>query len=108
MSPLDQVFSRIIELKNNKLQPLVVFDLDDTIIDCRYRKKVIVEEFCAIKENHELWPLLCEKVLKASLEDYEYKVSDFLSNIDINNKDFLNELEKYWFDRYFTNEYSSL
>ena len=78
MSKLDLIFDKIKEYKTRGLKPLVVFDLDDTLIDCRYRKRFVLREFCALESSQKSWPEYCQKVLDANLEDYEYKVSDFL------------------------------
>ena len=105
MSKLDLIFDKIKEYKTRGLKPLVVFDLDDTLIDCRYRKRFVLREFCALESSQKSWPEYCQKVLDANLEDYEYKVSDFLKNLNISNSKFLKEMEAYWLSKYFTNEY---
>ena len=48
MKPLDQVYSKIVSIKSSGSIPLVVFDLDDTIIDCRHRKMFVLNEFCSL------------------------------------------------------------
>ena len=46
MTTLELVYQKIEDAKNKGLKPLVVFDLDDTLIDCRYRKRFVLREFC--------------------------------------------------------------
>ncbi len=105
MSTLELVYKRIEDSKNKGLKPLVVFDLDDTLIDCRYRKRFVLREFCALELNQKAWKDECDKVLSAKLESYEYRVADFLDNLSIDNIEFKSALEKYWLSKYFTNTY---
>ena len=56
MSKLDLIFDKIKEYKTRGLKPLVVFDLDDTLIDCRYRKRFVLREFCALESSQKVGP----------------------------------------------------
>ncbi len=105
MSTLDLVYKKIADSKNQGLKPLVVFDLDDTLIDCRYRKRFVLREFCSVEANQTDWKEECSKVLSAKIESYEYRVADFLKNLSITNEDFKLAIEKYWLSKYFTNTY---
>ena len=107
MKPLDQVYTKIVSVKSSGSIPLVVFDLDDTIIDCRHRKMFVLREFCSLDQSQTIWPTECKAVLSAKLESYEYKINDFLMNISIDNSEFQEALEKFWFSKYFSNPYLS-
>ena len=97
MTTLELVYQKIEDAKNKGLKPLVVFDLDDTLIDCRYRKRFVLREFCSLEVSQQQWKEECDKVLTAKLESYEYRVADFLKNLSISNDDFKLAMEKYWF-----------
>ena len=105
MKPLELVYIKIQDFIKKGLKPLVVFDLDDTLIDCRYRKRFVLREFCSLDTAQQDWAEECKKVISARLEDYEYRVADFLKKLSIENEAFIKAIEKYWFSKYFTNDY---
>lgn len=88
-------------------KPIVIFDIDDTIIDCRYRKLAVFKSFCS---NHDIlsrFPNECKVIHAATLESIHYKVADCMKHLGINNDEFYRRLEVYWRQHYFTDYYSA-
>ncbi|HYX38420.1 MAG TPA: hypothetical protein VE954_35405 [Oligoflexus sp.] len=86
-------------------QPVIIFDLDDTLIDCRHRKHRVIHDF--IKQSHvqESFALECQLVEQLSWENVQYRVLDTLAQHGIRNQMFGDQLFQFWREKYFTYPY---
>jgi predicted secreted acid phosphatase len=85
--------------------PLVVFDVDDTLIDCRYRKSLVFRDFANQAEVQSKWPEECRILLELGWERLTYRVADNLGKMGIAEGAFGNALFDYWMKHYFTYPY---
>ncbi len=98
-----------LQSKLAKLMPLgtpqIIFDIDDTLIDCRYRKHKVFLDF--IQQDNVGMRFPKESVCLSALPIHQvcYKISDNLSNAEIENPDFERELLDFWRTNYFSYPY---
>lgn len=85
--------------------PLIVFDVDDTLIDCRHRKSLVFHAFAQEKSHAERWPEDIAKLRGHHWENLKYRVHDNLPPLSISDKIFGDELLSYWLKHYFTYPY---
>ncbi|MBI5629667.1 MAG: hypothetical protein HY921_02150 [Elusimicrobia bacterium] len=96
------------ELKSKRpgaSSPLVVFDLDDTLLSTAQRHIRILREFCAqihIRLNffEEAWTL-CQ----LDSGHLHYSILDTAVSVGVKEPEILAELKSFWQSRFFTNEY---
>lgn len=86
-------------------QPVIIFDLDDTLIDCRHRKHRVIHEFIQQLHIRDAFALECQLVERLSWENVQYRVLDTLVQEGIQNQLFGEQLVQYWRERYFTYPY---
>lgn len=87
------------------LRPLVVFDVDDTLIDCRFRKSIVFRDFARQPHIQEKWPVESQKIIALNWQKLCYRVHDNLRNLGINDGAFGDELLNFWLQHYFTYPY---
>ncbi|WP_141736101.1 HAD family hydrolase [Oligoflexus tunisiensis] len=105
MSLFETFQRRIEETRTGGEQPVIIFDLDDTLIDCRHRKHRVIHDF--IKQSHvkESFALECQLVERMSWENVQYRVLDTLAQEGIRNQLFGEQLFNFWRQNYFTYPY---
>jgi hypothetical protein len=86
-------------------KPVIIFDIDDTIIDCRHRKHRVMHDF--IKQSHvrESFALECQIVEQMTWENVQYRVLDTLAQEGVRNQLFGEQLFQFWRQHYFTYPY---
>ena len=86
-----------------KPAPVVVFDLDGTLMDNRPRTAAILQEFAAElrSETHAVAELLAS----ARPEALAYLISDSLGNLGVSRPDIRARAEAYWRTRFFSDDY---
>lgn len=104
-SILDELKSHILSTLDHKKTPLVVFDVDDTLIDCRHRKSLVFHAFARDDEMQKKWPDDTKKLRDHQWENLKYRVHDNLHPLSITDKIFGEELLSYWLKHYFTYPY---
>ncbi|RZA21657.1 MAG: HAD family hydrolase [Proteobacteria bacterium] len=85
--------------------PMVVFDVDDTLIDCRHRKSLVFHAFAREESTSRRWPDDTKKLSAHNWETLKYRVHDNLHPLSITDKIFGDELLNYWLKHYFTYPY---
>lgn len=86
-------------------KPLIIFDIDDTIIDCRHRKFRVIRDFIAQPLIREAFPLECLLTERLVWENVQYRVMDTLAIEGVQNQDFGEQLFQFWRQNYFTYPY---
>jgi len=105
MPIFDSIEARIKKVLANHQRPLVVFDVDDTLVDCRYRKSVVFKDFASQPEIQKKWPVESQKLLNHNWQNICYLVNDNLKCIGVTDKDFGKAVYDFWFKHYFTYPY---
>ncbi|HEY8087571.1 MAG TPA: HAD family hydrolase [Polyangiaceae bacterium] len=83
--------------------PVVVFDLDGTLLDNRPRTLAILREFAARCVDRD--PDVARRLQHARLHDLEYLLSDSLVRLGVHRADLTAELQAFWRDRFFSDAY---
>ena len=86
-------------------QPVIIFDLDDTLIDCRHRKHRVIQDFIRTPHIRETFALECQIIEGLSWENVQYRILDTLAQEGIRNQLFCEQLLHFWRQHYFTYPY---
>ncbi|NRA64979.1 MAG: hypothetical protein HRU19_10895 [Pseudobacteriovorax sp.] len=82
--------------------PLVILDIDDTLIDCRYRKQIVLKDFANhLPKDHRYY----QKLISVNIASIHYLISDTLKAIEIEDKDFEQDIYQFWLSHYFSYDY---
>lgn len=100
-SPLDAVMVAIEETVAAQKVPVIVSDLDGTLFDTALRNVRILREWAAANPSHPD----AKAVEKASEKEMAYSIKDSLKNLNVENASTVSEINKFWGDRFFTDEY---
>lgn len=86
-------------------KPMILFDVDDTLIDCRHRKHLVFADFLKQDWVQDRWPE--ESRILATLEwrSVVYRVHDNLRFLNIADKNFADTLFQFWLKNYFSYAY---
>ncbi len=83
--------------------PVVVFDLDGTLMDNRPRTCAILHELGETWRARE--PATAERLLAVKPADLEYLLTASLARLGVTRVDLVGEAEVFWRDRFFTDAY---
>ena len=100
---LREVFPRIERSLAERVLPLVVFDLDSTLFSTGPRNLRILQEF--VRDHAARWPELFELTSRLRAEDIGWNVNECLKRRGVRNEDLLAELKRFWWERFFTDDY---
>lgn len=87
------------EPTSSQRPPVVVFDLDGTLLDNRPRTLAILREFAARCVDRD--PELADRLASARTADLEYLLSDTLERLDAHRTELVAEMHEFWRDRFF-------
>ncbi len=87
----------------NKKKIFLLFDLDSTLFDNSPRVYKILQDF--IRNHGESYPEDLKKLSSIKREDIIWGIKENLNRANILNEVLLNHMIKFWFDRFFSNEY---
>ncbi len=96
MSVLDELITDIRAAAG--MDPLVVFDLDDTLLSTARRHLRILREYAAQKPQADL-------LSRVKPDELRYSIIDTAKAAGLEDQALLEELRGYWFARFFTNDY---
>ncbi len=82
---------------------LAVFDLDGTLYDNSPRTLRILQEFAHLHATEH--PALYGRLDTLARGDMAYRVSDTLRSLGVTDEALIEEIERFWFDRFFTDAY---
>ena len=81
---------------------IALLDIDDTLVDCRYRKKLVLDAYAkTIPDNHTYK----QKIADIKISQLEYRVYHSLDNIGVYDEDLRKSCFEYWLDHYFSKPY---
>lgn len=99
---LDEIVERC-RVDGKARAPVVVFDLDGTLMDNRPRTAVILRELGeSWRERH---PEVAKTLAAADPEELAYLLTDSLARLGVRRTDLVREAEIFWRERFFTDGY---
>jgi phosphoglycolate phosphatase-like HAD superfamily hydrolase len=112
----DELFARIVSRcrrQANEPVPVVVFDLDGTLMDNRPRTAVILKEFAAElrAEAHGRSEVVidihgaADRLSSARAESLAYLVTESLMRLGVEHPELVDRITTYWRTRFFTDAY---
>lgn len=99
---LDRIVTRCAPQRGEP-SPVVVFDLDGTLMDNRPRTVRILHELGQSWQAKE--PQMAERLLAAAPDKLAYLLSDSLAKLGVTRTDLVAEAEIFWRDRFFVDGY---
>lgn len=87
----------------NGLNPFILFDLDSTLFDNSPRVHKIIQDF--IIEHKETYPEEIEKMSQIKRQDIVWGIKENLKKVGILHDEISDKVIRYWFDRFFSNDY---
>ena len=102
---LSAVVDRVRELAGRGSRPVVLLDLDDTLLSTTRRHARILREFAGESDVMTRWPdaAACLSVLEPP--PHAYSVVDIAKSARVDDSQLLERLRGYWFERFFRSEY---
>ena len=101
---LEEILEEVRASYNKQERPMVIFDVDGTLLDNRTRIQTILVEY-ADAELKKARPDEAKKIREIQLDNIEYRVVDTLKGIGIDDSGIANNAMVYWGERFFTDEY---
>jgi hypothetical protein len=99
---LDEIVERC-KSDGKSRTPVVVFDLDGTLMDNRPRTATILRELGASwRERH---PEVAKTLSDAKPEELAYLLTDSLGRLGVKRTELVGEAEVFWRERFFTDDY---
>jgi haloacid dehalogenase-like hydrolase len=83
--------------------PVVVFDLDGTLLDNRPRTTTILRELAVRWRERD--PVAARKLDDAKVDDLAYLLTDSLTRLGITRTELVRDAEVFWRERFFTDGY---
>lgn len=99
------VVGRVRELAGRGTRPVVLLDLDDTILSTTRRHARILREFAAESHVAETWPEAAAQLSVLEPPPHAYSVVDIAKAARVEAPDVLTALKGFWFARFFRSEY---
>ncbi len=108
---MQRIVARCQHTSHHEPSPVVVFDLDGTLMDNRPRTLVILREFAAelrslgVELSPELAHAYADKLASASLDSLAYLVADSLRHLGVEHPELIHRAELFWKQRFFSDSY---
>jgi hypothetical protein len=100
---LREVLARIDAVSAERMLPIVVFDLDSTLFSTAPRNLRILEEF--VGEHAARTPGLAAMFEGIGLADMGWNIHECLKQRGIGDESLWRELLRFWFERFFSDDY---
>lgn len=100
---LKDVILRARKLSSRGVLPLVVFDLDSTLLDTGRRNLRILQEFAA--EHGPAFPGLADAIRALETGDMGYDARDTLRARGFSDPELLGKVFTFWYGRFFSDQY---
>lgn len=102
---LEAVLERIRALARSGPRPVVLLDLDDTVLSTTLRHRRILREFSAERHVVERWPDDAARLSVLEPPGSAYSPEEIARSGGIAEAEVLKALRSYWFQRFFRSEY---
>lgn len=100
---LQQVVADVTASYNKQERPMVVFDLEGTLLDNRSRILQILKEFSLDKQY--VTPAAAAQLQALTLPMVKYRLPETLAAVGITDPAVINNAAAFWAERFFTDEY---
>lgn len=101
---LENILEQVRESYNKQERPMVIFDVDGTLLDNRTRIQKILQEY-ASAELKKIRPNDAKKIMNVTLDQIQYRVADTLKAIGVEGPGIANNATVFWGERFFSDEY---
>ncbi len=104
---LRQILVKIEEFQNRGLRSLAVFDIDSTLFDVSPRVERILMDFAEEPTSKANFPKQIQlfKDISTHRKDWGFKNALERAGLDGHHPEFQEALRKYWYQRFFSNDY---
>ena len=102
---LSGVLERSRQSQEQAAESVVVFDLDDTLIDTRHRTLSILRELAAEPWLAARFPKEAPRLARVTLNQMHYELNDTFAELGLDSPDLLRETTAFWAKRFFTSAY---
>jgi hypothetical protein len=85
--------------------PVVIFDLDDTLINTRERNLRILQDFAKQSAIQDAYPKEVKTIESLRLNNLKWTIEATLQNAGIVNPSFIDKAKLFWASTFFTNKY---
>ena len=85
--------------------PVVIFDLDDTLINTRERNLRILRDLAAEPATLSRFPAAAERLAEIGPRNIRYLLKDTLATLQLTDEAFVEAANNYWLAHFFTNAY---
>lgn len=102
---LDALLEHVESLRRARRRPVVIFDLDDTLLSTDRRHKRILREYAAQPSVRLRDAELAKKLANVPKERVYYRVTDTAHAVGVHDQVVLDEILEFWRSRFFRNEY---
>jgi hypothetical protein len=104
---LEDILVRVDQSAQAGEKPVLVFDLDDTLINASARTQLILKEMTGSSPFKELFPFEVGALRSLSVADIQYRLQDTLKGLGITKSQFIDHAVQYWEPRFFSNSYAA-
>lgn len=102
---LDGILFEAEALSRNGLGPVVIFDLDDTLLSTARRHLRILREYAAWAQRRPQRVEDAFRLIQIEPQDLRYAITDTAKAAGVSDPRILEELRGFWFERFFKNGY---
>lgn len=102
---LDKLVTEVEVSASKHEQPIVVIDVDDTLVDVRYRKLQIYNDFVDQPQIKEMYPVERYAVKTMQIHDVTYEPGTEFPGLGITDKEFTKAAVDFWKKVFLTNSY---
>ncbi|MEM6533438.1 MAG: HAD family hydrolase [Myxococcota bacterium] len=99
-----QVLTDVRSTYNKQQRPMVIFDLDGTLFDNRYRTLQILKEY-ADKELQSVRPQAADIIRGLTVDRVRYQLTETLIGSGVTEGAIVNNAAVFWSERFFKDEY---
>jgi hypothetical protein len=100
---LQQVLSDTTAAYNKQERPMVVFDIEGTLLDNRPRILQIMKDFAA--DKHYVTPAAAAQIQNLTVPLVKYRLPDTLASVGVTDPAVVNNAAAFWAERFFTDDY---
>lgn len=100
---IEQIREQVIRESVGDELPIVVFDVDGTVFDNRYRTTAILRDF--VRKDTDFSTEAADTILSLEPGHVRYYMVDTLKDVGVNDLFFIEGASQYWSGNFFTNNY---
>jgi hydroxymethylpyrimidine pyrophosphatase-like HAD family hydrolase len=101
---LDVVLQKVRDAYNAQERPMVIFDVDGTLLDNRPRIRKILHEY-ADEELRRVRPQIAKVIKSLEVAQIRYQITDTFRDAQIDEEAIVNNGAVFWSQRFFTDDY---